>query len=411
MEGWKRNFALVWLNNFVTAAGMMAFLPLLPLYLRELGVADPAAVQVWSGLLVAGAPLTAAFMGPLWGAVGDRVGRKPMMVRANLAITVFVGAMSLVTSAPQLLLLRLGQGLFSGFMAPSVTLVSVSTPPERQGRVTGLLHTAVIGGSLVGPVLGGFVADHVGFRAVFVACALLSAAAALVVARCVSEPAPSEPRPTGALRVGPLLRSVLDDFATFLGPGPVRSVLLSVFVVRFGAAMVDPVLVLYIETLDGFEPALLATTTGLVFGATALATLLMTPLWGRLGDRHGHGRLLALCAGGGALSYAAQSLVTSVAPLYALRLFSGACLAGVVPAVYAMTATHSSAARRGGALGLTFSSLVLANAMGPMLGGLVAAAIGMRPLFLVTAALMGLAAWRALASRRRPRVGRPAVST
>ena len=84
-----RNFPVVWVSNFVTAAGMTAFLPQFPLYLQEMGVEDPAAVRVWAGVLVGAAPLPAAFMGPVWGALGDRIGRKLMMVRAQLAIVVF----------------------------------------------------------------------------------------------------------------------------------------------------------------------------------------------------------------------------------------------------------------------------------------------------------------------------------
>ncbi|MBM3984293.1 MAG: multidrug efflux MFS transporter, partial [Planctomycetes bacterium] len=178
----RRTFQLVWLNNFVTAIGMMGFLPLFPLLLRDLGLRDDAAVKAWSGVLVGAAPLTAAFMGPVWGVVGDRIGRKPMMVRANLAITLFVGLMAFARTPGQLLALRLLQGVFSGFIAPSITLVSVSTPLQRQGHVTGLLATAVVAGSLVGPTLGGLVADHAGFAAVFAGCAALSSLAAALVA-------------------------------------------------------------------------------------------------------------------------------------------------------------------------------------------------------------------------------------
>ena len=68
MQLWRRNLILVWINNFITAVGMMAFLPLFPLYLQEVGVTDPAQVRIWSGVLVAGAPMTAVVMGPIWGA-------------------------------------------------------------------------------------------------------------------------------------------------------------------------------------------------------------------------------------------------------------------------------------------------------------------------------------------------------
>jgi MFS family permease len=400
MQSWKRNFALIWLNNFVTAVGMMAMLPLLPLYLPELGVTNPAAVRIWSGVLVAGAPLTAAFMGPLWGALGDRVGRKPMMLRANLAVVIFVGAMSLVTSPVQLLALRLVQGVFSGFMAPSMTIVSVMTPPEKQGSVTGMLHTAVIAGSMCGAVLGGWIADSVGFRTVFVVCAGLSAVAATLVALWLKEPPRAQPAPGGEIEALSLLGRVWSDATTFLAKGPLRSVLVAVFAVRFGSAMVDPMMALHVKSLSGYRPDLLATTTGFAFAATAAATLLLTPLWGRAGDRRGYGRLLALCAGGGAVFYLAQGLVTSVAPLYVLRFLSGAFLAGIFPAAYAIAANNSPVERRGSALGFTFSSFIFANAAGPVTGGLLAAVIGLRPVFMIAAALMAFSCVRVLLRAR-----------
>jgi DHA1 family multidrug resistance protein-like MFS transporter len=259
-------------------------------------------------------------------------------------------------------------------------------------------------------VLGGALADGVGFRSVFVVCALLSAGAALLTSLAVREPPLARPRQAGALRPLLLMRSVLDDFSTFLAPGPLRTVLICVFTVRFGAAMVDPVLALYVETLAGVRPELLATTTGLVFGATALATLLLTPVWGRLGDQRGHGVLLAACAGGAALFYGAQGLVESVTPLYVLRFCSGACVAGIFPAAYGMAARHSSPERRGGALGLTFSSIVLANALGPATGGAAAALIGLRPLFACAAVLMAGAALRILLRQRAGRLSSGAAS-
>jgi DHA1 family multidrug resistance protein-like MFS transporter len=288
-------------------------------------------------------------------------------------------------------------------MAPSVTLVSVMTPPERQGRVTGLLHTAVIAGSLCGPIIGGALADNVGFRFVFVACATLSAGAALMTSLAIREPPLTRERQVGALRPLRLMRSVFDDFSTFLSPGPLRTILICVFIVSFGAAMVDPILALYVETLSGVPSERLATTTGLVFGATALATLLLTPIWGRVGDLRGHGTLLISGAAGAAIFYGAQGLVESVTPLYVLRFCSGACVAGIFPAAYAMAARHSTPERRGGALGLTFSTIVLANALGPATGGMVAAVLGLRSLFLFAAVLMAGAAVRTLLKQRARR--------
>ncbi len=415
MEAWRRNFRVVWAANFVTAIGMTTFLPLFPLHLREIGVADERAVAVWSGALVAAAPLTAAFMGPLWGALGDRIGRKPMLLRANLAITLFVGAMGFATTPWLLLVLRLLQGVFSGFIAPAMTLVSVSAPPQQQGRIAGTLHTSVLAGNILGPALGGFIGDHFGHRLTFFLCAALSVAAFAAIAVGVTEVAAPrvredglDPAPAGARAVrrgATALQELWRDARAFLAAGPLRTMVLGVLAVRGGAVLVDPVLAMFIGTLRGGGDEHLGTTTGLAFGATAAATLLVTPLWGRLGDERGHSRLLGRCGIGAALCLLPQAFVGHVAQLGALRFASGIFLAGVLPSAFGLAATLSPIERRGAANGFMFSAIGLANAIGPLLGGVLASLLerfgsSVRPLFVVSSLLVLLGAWR-LRSRAR----------
>jgi DHA1 family multidrug resistance protein-like MFS transporter len=394
----RRNFVVVWASTFVTAAGMAAFLPLIPLYLGDLGVQDEGAVRLWSGVLVAAAPLPAAFMGPVWGALGDRLGRKLMMVRANLAIVLFVGLMAWARSPWQMLGLRLGQGVFSGFLAPAMTLVSVSASDERQGRTAANLQMAPLAGAGVGYLVGGQVGDVLGYRAVFQMTAALSLLAVVLVAMLAREPeqhrAPAEP-----LHPLQLVQSLFREVVGLLQRPELRLALLAAFAVRFSVSLVDPVLALYVEGLRGFDPSRLGTATGLVFGAEAVATLLFTPLWGRFGDRRGPRRTALVCAAGASVFLLGQALVHHVAPLVLLRLGSGAFAAGVVPAAFAMASRHSSRTSRGGAYGVTFSSVVLGRALAPVCGGVLAALVGLRPLFVLAAVLLAGAAWAQRAGR------------
>lgn len=388
----RRNFVVVWIANFVTAIGMMGFLPLIPLYLRDLGVQGQANERIWAGVLAAGAPLMAAFLGPFWGSLGDRVGRKPMLLRANLAIVVFVGSMGFVGTVWQLLALRLMQGVFSGFVAPAMTLVSVTTPDERQGQTMGWLQTGVLCGSAVGPLLGGAVADAYGMRAVFVVCAGLSLVAFFLVAAFVVEPAGLSRGKSPLEGPGRLLRGIVKDVQVLLASRALRGVLLGVFAVRFGASLVEPVLALFVETLQGVSAESLATDTGLVFSAQVLATVFVTPLWGRMGDSRGPRRVFRICAAGAAVLTAAQAFVSSLAPLLVLRLLAGAFMAGIMPTAYSAASRHSSADQRGGAYGFTFSSVILARALGLLAGGWLAAAAGLASLFVIGGALMAVAA-------------------
>jgi MFS family permease len=399
-HAWRRNFQFVWVANFLTAIGMTTFLRLFPLHLRELGLTDASAIAWWSGALVAAAPLPAAVMGPVWGALGDRIGRKPMMQRANLAITFFTVLMWFANGPWSLLVLRLLQGTFSGFVAPAMTLVSVSAPPQRQGRVAGLLHTSVLAGTIVGPWLGGQIGDHFAYRHAFLVCAATSLLAFLLIQFCVEEQA-RPARTTSPSSVSASLRALLADARAFLAPGPMRTMVAGVFVVRGAAVLPDALLALFVGSLAGVPAARVGTTTGVVAAATAIATLLAMPAWGRRGDDRGHARLLVLCGLGAAGCVAPQCLVTSVWQLCALCFASGVFLAGVLPSAYGLAARLSPVERRGAANGFMFSAIGLANALGPLLGGALGATIGVRRLYLVASGLMLLGtAWLWLRARQ-----------
>ena len=214
MSSWRRTYWTVWLSNLVTSIGMMSFLPFFPSLLEEMGVEDEALKRTWAGLIFAGAPLSATLMSPIWGALGDRFGRKLMVCRSMLAITIFVGGMYFVDSPAALFAMRLGQGLFSGFIPPSITLVSVSAPPERQGRVAGDLTTALALGGILGPMLGGWIAaataEH---RTVFLFVAAASLASALLVALFAEEDRSKRQVSEGPVSIGNALRGTATDIA------------------------------------------------------------------------------------------------------------------------------------------------------------------------------------------------------
>src|SRR5262245_64686950 len=81
-ESWQRNVWALALIVFTAFVGFQFFSPFLPLFVQELGVSDSSEVAVWSGLLMAVTPGLAGLLGPLWGRLADRVGRKFMMVRS-----------------------------------------------------------------------------------------------------------------------------------------------------------------------------------------------------------------------------------------------------------------------------------------------------------------------------------------
>lgn len=397
MEPGRRNLAVVFASNLVASTGMAGFLPAFPIILGKLGMSDPADVSIWTGVLTAAAPFSAAVAGPVWGAVGDRIGRKLMVLRALIGLTLFVGPMAFVSDPWVLLALRLGQGVFSGFIAPSLTLVSVHSPAERQGLVAALLQAALLAGGVIGPPIGGFILDRFPPGALFGVAAAASALAAVLVAFYASDPF-ERPDGTKVAGIGDAIRHALDDAARTLREPLVRRLLAALFAVRFGTSAVEPLFALYVKTFENssaFVASHLGLANGALVAATPLGNLLALPLWGRAGDRHGHLFAFLLAAGGAALFYAPQAFVSTPWALFAVRFAAGAFLAGIIPSAYGLVASETPVERRGSSYSLTFSAIALANAVAPLSGGaLVARGVEIRSLLFASAfPLLAVTAW------------------
>lgn len=391
---WKRTFWAVWTTNLVTAVGMQSFLPFFPGHLVELGVTDDAARAVWSGVLYGAAPFSAALLAPVWGAVGDRIGRKLMVLRAMLAIAVFVGLMAVARTPLQVLGLRLLQGVFSGFVAPSMTLVSIAAPPERQGRVAGSLQAALAAGSIVGPLAGALVRSSFGVRAVYVWVAAMAALSALLVLLLAHEDPGTRRERTGASPSGRgLLGALRRDLQVLFESRALRGAVALLFWVQFGMGATHPVLELFVESLWEGDPALAPTLTGVAFSAVAVVNLLAVRSWGRLGDRAGHARTLHRSALASGAALGLHALVPGVAALVVARGVLGAATAGSGPCAFGVAAAETPTDRRGGAFGVVFSARALAVALSAMIGGYASTLLGLRGLFLAASAVVLTAAW------------------
>ena len=137
---------------FAVFTGFAFVLPFLPLFVRELGVAEPERAALWAGVLIGVAPLLAGLLAPAWGRLADRHGHKGIAVKALVAYVVLLALSAAVTSVGQLLALRIGIGLFGGIGPLGLAMATAQAPREETGRAVGLIQAAQILSAAIGPL-------------------------------------------------------------------------------------------------------------------------------------------------------------------------------------------------------------------------------------------------------------------
>ncbi len=396
LVSWQRTLAIMFAAQFVSAVGFSNIFPFLPLYVQTLGSRLDLGVELLSGLVISAQAITMMIASPLWGAVADRYGRKLMVERAMFGGAVVLFFMAFARSAEELILLRAIQGLITGTVSAANALVAAVAPRERSGYAMGLLQVGQWAGVAVGPLIGGAIADSLGYRWSFVLTAVLLFLAGVLVHLGVREASDAGRRDRRTSR------SFVGDWHHVLSSVGVRWAYLLRFLAGLGNVMIVPIAPLFIQTLVS-GPTRLNTLTGLIIGITSGATTATAVYLGRLGDRVGHRRVLLVSSLLVGLFYLPQSLVTSAWQLLALRALTGAAAGGIVPTVGALLAHYSEPGEEGSVFGLDNSILAASRSIAPMLGSSIAVLAGLRATFVATGLLYlataALVAWRLPAVR------------
>jgi DHA1 family multidrug resistance protein-like MFS transporter len=162
------------------------------------------------------------------------------------------------------------------------------------------------------------------------------------------------------------------------------------FTAIFGFSFAFPFLPVYLRQLGVHETGQLALWTGLAGGASGAALAVMSPLWGVLADRYGRRAMLLRAMVGAGLTVGLMGFARSPLDVVLLRLIQGAT-SGTVPAATALVASGTPRHRVGWALGIMSSAVAVGSALGPLVGGLAAAAFGIRSIFWGGGVLLAIA--------------------
>jgi DHA1 family multidrug resistance protein-like MFS transporter len=406
---WRQNLRAIWFAELVAIIGFAIVMPILPLYVRELGVQGERQVRIWSGVIFSAQAVTMAIFGPIWGALSDRFGRKVMVERAMFGGSIIMTLMGLAQSPQQLALLRAVQGSLTGTVTAATALVATSAPSERAGYALGTLQMAIYVGASAGPLVGGVVADTLGYRSAFFVTGALLLIAALGVLIFVREPSRTNTTPDGSsadtVDKASIGQGVLNNLSLVLASAPLLTVLGVRLLMRLASRLSSPTLPLFVETL--VPPGTrVATMTGFISGANALGGAIGGRKLGELGDRVGYRSILAICALASFICYVPQSMIDHSIWLIPLQAGAGLAMGGILASISASLAALAPQGREGIVYGVDASVVSVANAIGPMTGSSLAAWLGLRAPFLAAAVVFVLGGIAAL--RLLPRPSAPA---
>ncbi len=267
--------------------GFSSTAPIYTYFIQYLGV-DDALIARWSGAVIAISSISMGVLGPVWGALGDRHGRKVMVMRAMFGGAVIIGLQGLSQNVWQFAVLRLIQGALTGTVTAATALVVSNTPREHLGETLGKLQLAVFLGQAIGPTTGGFVADTLGYRATFWVTSLYLLIAGSMILFLVREHFVPSPE---ALQ-GTLFSRMRKDIGAILAGSLLGLVLSLRFALRVGLNVTAPTIPLIVQDLMPTS-TLLGSASGLLSTISGISSAVEAPLVGRWADR-GNSRMLLL---------------------------------------------------------------------------------------------------------------------
>ncbi|WP_168123628.1 MFS transporter [Paenibacillus sp. HB172176] len=434
MHSWQRTMWILWFGVLFCSSSYTMSVPFLPLFLLDLGVKD-GSVNLWAGVVHSSAFFVGAIMAPLWGMLADKFGKRKMVIRAGLSLAIIYALYAFVQAPWQLVGIRMLQGLVGGFVPASMSIVASIAPKEKLGWSLGMMQAGTMSGGILGPLIGGLLADIFGIRRSFIVAAVIIFAAAIAVLVYVKEKRPEtasndkdagvasgkpesmsagvDKQDAGAREEAQGARAASSDAGEERRPGKPAAVtyrmafrnralmqmlfLLAIF--QLAINMIQPQLALHIADLQGSaDDAMLS--AGLVLSLIGIAGIVASPIWGRMGERRGYYRVLVFCLLCAGTVVCLQFFVKALWLFAVIQFVFGLFMAGIVPIVNTLMVQNTDEQFRGRSFGMTTSANQLGAMLGPLIGGLLGLYLGLNWIFVGTGVIMLSAGLYIMSSRR-----------
>ncbi|CAN7606557.1 MFS transporter [Paenibacillus sp. LjRoot56] len=390
MDSWNRQFAALLSVQLLVSTAHGMFVPLLPSFLQDVGHVSGDSLYIWSGAIFSANFMIMMLLMPFLGRIGDRYGRKPVMLWSGFGMTLVTACMSLATEPWQLALLRLAQGCFTGILPFTMVLILIGAAKNKVGVSAGTMQMMGETGSLIGPLIASSLLTFYSVRGAYPAmsvCILLATVSVL----CFVKEGPRAPV------VSKMERStLLTDWKHIWRMKPLPSLLLSSLCINFALVGTNPIIPYYVRqsthTLAFLNDQWLL---GITLSATSLAVIVFSPLLGMLSDRVGPLLLLKIATSTAFLLCIVQA-VTHLYPLIlACRFTLGLCVAGMMPNIQAQVRGLVRKGMEGQTFAMVNSWMFLGCLTGPLLGGVIVAHFGIRGWFITAMLVFGVSCWQA----------------
>jgi MFS family permease len=393
---WSRQLAILWAGQFTGISGVTIVYPFMPLLVETTGVHDPGAIALWSGAMFTISQTGVAIFSPIWGRMADRVGRKPMLVRAMIGVGIALILSGYAPNVFALFVVRFFTGAFAGTGAAANALVASSAPPERVAQSLGVVQSGSSIGSIVGPGLGAVLVPLIGIRPSFAIAGTMCIAAGLWTAFGVDEhfvrPDRSRQRP----------RALAVIRAEGVGSSVFTLMVLATLAqcITIGLTPVTPLRSAHLA--DSHHVAVSVGAVAAVQSAfTALAALTVA----RVAMRVQYRAVLVGAALWASAAYLLVGLASGLGPMLIFIAMVGLGTGALVPSINTLIGKTAPLAVRAEVFGYSQSLQAMGGAVAPLLTASLVASHGTSAPFFMAATLeVLLAGWAALriAPRLRP---------
>lgn len=341
--------------------GLMALVPVMPLYIQQLGSGYS---PVWASLALAAPAVTALLFSSWLGKSCDRYGYRLIVLCSLLGFAVSMVLMAASTDITAFLLGRLLLGV-CGVNVALTAFACVACAQEQRGHVLGQLQGASACGSLLGPIFGGVLMDIWSIRPLLLAIALFSGLAALLAGfflKNIVETKADSGQAAEEIEKNGSESSASWSVSSLKNTMPWK---LSACLSQSAAFALVNVFVLFLASHTA--SSVLASTTGLIHAAAWGAGMLASPFWGKANDIGDVRRNFSVAAMVCALSIALLPVADSLWQILILRIVQGSCFVALAQSVFFSLSHLNSAHRQGASVGQTKRYLVLGQIIGPFL--------------------------------------------